>query len=253
MTVRYAFLDSDGPIAFAHRGGASEAPENTMPAFQYAVDLGYRYIETDVHATSDGVLLAFHDSKLDRVTNRTGIIREMPYSEVSKALVDGREPIPRFEELLLAWPLLRINIDPKKDNAVSPLIACLKQHDAIDRVCIGAFSDRRLDVIRAALGPALCTSAGPLETGRLLAASKGLPLPIPTNIGAAQVPIKQGPVTIVDERFVSFMHARELQVHVWTIDDAAEMSDLLDLGVDGIMTDRPAVLRDVFTQRGLWS
>lgn len=252
MTTRYAFLDHDAPLAFAHRGGASEAPENTMPAFQYAVDLGYRYVETDVHATSDGVLLAFHDSKLDRVTNMTGVIREMPYSEVSKALVDGREPIPRFEELLLAWPDLRINIDPKKDNTIAPLIASLKQHHAVDRVCIGAFSDSRLETMRRELGPTLCTSAGPLETTRLVAAAHGLPMPVPHGIACAQVPVKQGPLPIVNSRFVAFMHSREMQVHVWTIDDEPEMDRLFDLGVDGIMTDRPALLKTVMQRRGTW-
>jgi glycerophosphoryl diester phosphodiesterase len=215
VTARYAFLDHDGPIAFAHRGGASEAPENTMPAFQYAVDLGYQYIETDVHATSDGVLLAFHDSKLDRVTNMTGVIREMPYSEVSKALVDGREPIPRFEELLLAWPNLRINIDPKKDNTVAPLIA--------------------------------------LDTTKLVVAAHGLPIPVPHGIACAQVPVKQGPLPIVNARFVEFMHSHAMQVHVWTIDDEPEMDRLFDLGVDGIMTDRPALLKTVMQRRGTWN
>ena len=224
-----------------------------MPAFQYAVDLGYRYIETDVHATSDGVLLAFHDSKLDRVTNMTGVIREMPYSEVAKALVDGREPIPRFDDVLTAWPDLRINIDPKKDNAVAPLITALHQHRALDRVCIGAFSDNRLEAIRLALGPTLCTAAGPMETSRFVAAARGLPVPIPKGPACAQVPVKQGPLPIVTKRFVEFMHARDLHVHVWTIDDAPTMDHLFDLDVDGIMTDRPAVLKEVMQQRTTWS
>lgn len=249
----HAFLDHDGPIAFAHRGGASEAPENTMPAFEYAVNLGYRYIETDVHATADGVLLAFHDAKLDRVTDRNGIIADLPYSEVAKARVDGREPIPRFEELLNAWPDLRINIDPKKHNAVTPLIDALRKSGAIDRVCIGSFSDQRLQTMRHELGPKLCTSSGPLETARLLASSRGMPVGLPPGVAAAQVPVKQGPVPVVTKRFVSFLHRHNLQVHVWTIDDEAEMARLLDLGVDGIMTDRPAVLRSVLESRGQWS
>ncbi len=248
----YAFLDHDGPIAFAHRGGASEAPENTMPAFEYAVNLGYRYIETDVHATADGVLLAFHDAKLDRVTNRTGVIADLPYSEVAKARVDGREPIARLDELLNAWPDLRINIDPKKSNAVAPLISALRKSAAIDRVCIGSFSDQRIRTMRRELGPRLCTSSGPFETGRLLAAARGIPGGIPRGVAAAQVPVREGPIPIVTERFVSFLHRQGLQIHVWTIDDEAEMLRLLDLGVDGIMTDRPAVLRSVIESRGLW-
>jgi glycerophosphoryl diester phosphodiesterase len=248
--VQYAYLDHGGPIAFAHRGGASEVPENTMPAFEHAVNLGYRYVETDVHATRDGVLLAFHDSKLDRVTDRTGIISEMTWDQVRLAKVDGREPIPLLADLLTAWPTLRINIDPKKDNAVAPLLSVLRSHDAIERVCIGAFSDARLRRIRRELGPALCTSAGPKETAQLRFASWGIGR-APSGIAAAQVPVRQGPVPIVDRRFVDYAHERKMAVHVWTIDEAAEMERLLDLGVDGIMTDRPVILRDVFARRGL--
>ena len=96
----WPFLDHPGPLAFAHRGGAGEWPENTMPAFEHAVGLGYRYVETDVHATADGVLVAFHDDALDRVTDRTGKIADLPWSYVAEARVDGREPIPRLDDLL---------------------------------------------------------------------------------------------------------------------------------------------------------
>jgi glycerophosphoryl diester phosphodiesterase len=250
MANRFAYLDHVGPIAFAHRGGASEVPENTMPAFEHAVKLGYGYVETDVHATSDGVLLAFHDSKLDRVTDSKGVISEMTWDQVRGAKVDGLEPIPLFADLLTTWPTLRINIDPKKDNAVAPLVSVLREHNAIDRVCIGAFSDARLRRIRTELGPSLCTSAGPLETARLRFSSWGLG-PVPTGIAAAQVPVRQGPVPVVDRRFLDRAHRAGLVVHVWTIDDEAEMDRLLDLGVDGIMTDRPVILRDVFARRGL--
>src|SRR5450432_2302420 len=134
------FLDWPAPIAFAHRGGAGDWPENTMPAFAGAVALGYRYVETDVHVTSDGVLLAFHDDHLDRVTDGTGAISDLPYAEVRTTLVDGREPIPRLDELLDAWPELRINIDAKHDEAVEPLAEVIEKANAIDRVCVASFS-----------------------------------------------------------------------------------------------------------------
>ena len=121
----YPFLDSPVPLAFAHRGGASEAPENTMPAFEHAVRLGYRYLETDAHVTVDGVLVAFHDERLDRVTDRAGVIAELPWRAVNEARVDGREPIPLLEDLLTAWPDVRINIDPKQDAAAEPLAAAI--------------------------------------------------------------------------------------------------------------------------------
>lgn len=248
----FPFLDWPGPLPFAHRGGASEAPENTLPAFEQAVRLGYRYLETDVHVTADGELLAFHDERLDRVTDRVGAVAELPWSEVQRAKVDGREPIPRFEDLLGAWPEVRINVDPKHDAAVEPLAEVLLRTGAVDRVCVGAFSDRRLDQLQALVGVRLCRSMGPRQVARLVAASRGLPGGGGVTAPCAQVPTHQGPIPLVTDRFVAAAHARGIQVHVWTIDDRAEMARLLDLGVDGIMTDRPQVLKDVLVERGEW-
>lgn len=226
-----------------------------MPAFARAVDLGYRYVETDVHVTADGVLLAFHDSVLDRVTDRTGVVSDLPWSEVRQAKVDGTEPIPLLEDLLGTWPDLRVNIDPKHDGAVDALAQAIEHTGAIDRVCVGAFSDRRLQRLRRRLGDRLCWSHGPIGTARARLGSRIGNRAAPSGDGAApcfQVPVRHGRVTIVDERFMQFAHRRNQQVHVWTIDDAAEMTRLLDLGVDGIMTDRPGVLRDVLVARGDW-
>ncbi len=241
------FLDWPAPLPFAHRGGASEAPENTLPAFEHAVALGYTYLETDVHVTADGVLVAFHDTDLSRTCGRPGIITELPWSDVSTARVGGREPIPLMEDLLEAFPDARFNIDCKSNAAVSALVSVIKRTNAGLRVCISAFDDRRLIRLRAALGPQVCTGLGPGQIAalRFLGRAAG-------GGAAAQVPVRQGRVTLVDERFVRGAHRRGLQVHVWTIDDAHEMRRLLDLGVDGLMTDRPAVLRDVLVERGEW-
>ncbi len=243
----HPYLDWPGPIAFAHRGGASDNPENTMPAFQHAVDLGYTYLETDVHATSDGVLVAFHDPDLSRTCDRGGTISELPWSEVSKARVDGREPIPLFEELMEQFPQARVNIDCKADSAVDGLIASLRRLDCLDRVCIGGFSDRRLRRLRSGLGAALCSSFGPVQIAALR-----FGVPVPWGGQAAQVPVRQGRITIVDERMVRRAHRHGFQVHVWTIDDPVEIRRLLDLGVDGVMTDRPQVLKDVLVERDEW-
>lgn len=251
-TARHPFLDHDGVLAFAHRGGAGAWPENTMPAFEGAVRLGYRYLETDVHLTADGVLVAFHDDRLDRVTDRQGRIGELPWAEVARARVDGREPIVLLEDLLGALPEARVNIDPKHDAAVPALAEAIRRTGALDRVCVGAFSDRRLGRLRALLGPGLCTSLGPAGVARLRAGAAGLPtgrLPSP----CAQVPAAAGRVTVVDERFVAAAHRRGIQVHVWTVDEPAEMERLLDLGVDGLMTDRPEVLKGVLERRGQWA
>jgi glycerophosphoryl diester phosphodiesterase len=241
------YLDWPGPIPIAHRGGASEAPENTMPAFAHAVALGYRYLETDVHATADGVLVAFHDADLARTCGRPGRIDELPWSGVSAARVDGREPIPRLDELLEAFPDARVNIDCKADSAVHALVATVRRTASGRRVCVGAFSDRRLLRLRGMLGPDVCTSLGPGQIAalRVLGRTAGGGL-------AAQVPVRQGPVLVTDAAFVRRAHRAGLQVHVWTVDDAAEMGRLLDLGVDGIMTDRPSTLKDVLQGRGEW-
>ncbi len=222
-----------------------------MPAFEGAVGLGYRYVETDAHVTSDGICLAFHDDRLDRVTDRTGVIAELTYQEVRQARVDGREPIPLLEDLLGAFPDVRVNIDPKHDAAVDALVAVIERTGAIDRVCVGSFSDQRITRLRDALGPRLCTSLGPKAIARLRGGSFGLPAGR-IDGGCAQVPHKYKGVAVTDRRFVERAHTAGLQVHVWTIDDPTEMHDLLDLGVDGIMTDRPAVLRDVLRSRGAW-
>lgn len=243
-----------GPIPFAHQGGAGEAPENTLAAFEAAWRLGYRHFETDVHATSDGVLVAFHDHRLDRVTDRSGRIGDLPWREVAAARVDG-EPIPRLEDILGSFPGAVVNIDPKHDAAVDPLIATIRRCDALDRVIVGSFSDRRLRRIRRALGPRLCTSAGPLGVLRLRAAAAGLPVGAP-RVGAAQIPVSTGigpvRVPLATTRVVAAARRAGIQVHIWTVDDADEMARLLDLGVDGIMTDRPRVLRDVLRSRGAW-
>lgn len=218
-----------------------------MPAFERAVGLGYRYLETDVHTTADGVVVAFHDDDLSRTCGRPGRISELPWREVATARVDGREPIPRLADLIDAWPDARLNIDCKTDQVADPLADELRRTGVLDRVCVGAFSDRRLARLRKRLGPSLCTSAGPIE----LAALK-LTGFTRQAVLAAQVPVRRSVLTVVNARFVARAHRRGLEVHVWTVDDATEMARLLDLGVDGIMTDRPAVLRDVLDQRGQW-
>ncbi|MGK2929912.1 MAG: glycerophosphodiester phosphodiesterase [Acidimicrobiales bacterium] len=247
----FPFLDHPGPIPFAHRGGASEAPENTLPAFEHAVGLGFRYLETDVHVTLDGVLVAFHDDHLDRVTDRSGRIDQLSWREVSEARVDGREPIPLLEDVLGTWPEVRVNIDPKADGSVDPLVEVLRRTDAVDRVCVGSFSDERTDRVRAALGPGLCTAMGPDEFVGLIRAYQGEDVEFRSQ--AAQIP-PVGPKgrPLATPELVEVAHRHGIAVHVWTIDDAAEMGELLDIGVDGIMTDRPAVLREVFEARGIW-
>ena len=247
----HPYLSVTSPVPIAHRGGAGTWPENTMPAFQGAVSLGYQYVETDVHATIDGVLIAFHDDRLDRVTNSTGLVSELTWTEISSARVDGKEPIVRLSDLMTAFPQLNINIDPKSTTAVEPLIKELRIEKALDRVCIGSFSDRRLKAFREAFGDAVCLSMGPLQILRMKLKSSGFPMAA-FSAQCAQIPTKQGPISLATPKFIDACHELDIAVHVWTIDDESEMIRLLDLNVDGIMTDLPQLLLDVLANRGDW-
>jgi len=218
-----------------------------MRAFEQAVGLGYHYVETDVHATLDGVVVAFHDDDLSRTCGRPGRISELPYAEVAAARVDGTETIPTLRDLLDAFPEIRLNIDCKSDAAVAPLADEIAKHDVLDRVCLASFSDARIRSLRRRLGAGLCTAAATRELAVLWATGRNL-----GDAMAAQVPVRQAGMTVVTERFIRRAHHVRVAVHVWTIDDEAEMHRLLDLGVDGIITDRPVVLRDVFVERGIW-
>ena len=146
--VDHAFLEHEGVLAFAHRGDHQAGPENTLSAFEGAVQQGFCYLETDVHCSKDGVLLAFHDDRLDRVTDQQGLIAQTDYALIRQARIRETEQIPRLESLLEAFPDARFNIDPKSDTAVGPLIDIIRHMDAEQRVCIGSFYGRRLRWVR---------------------------------------------------------------------------------------------------------
>lgn len=245
-------------LAFAHRGGAYhpdlEGLENTMAAFRHAVDLGYRYLETDVHVTADGVLLAFHDAVLDRVTDRVGSLAGSTFKEVRAARVAGREEIPRLDDLLDTFPETLFNIDLKADGAVQPLARMIEQRAVWDRVLVGSFSPRRLEGFRRASGGRVATSAHPWEVVafRLLPSSRLADRLTRGRPVAFQVPHRRGPLTVVTPGFVRRARAAGKHVHVWTVDDPDEMHLLLDRGVDGLMTDRTDILKAVLQRRGLW-
>lgn len=252
-SVPHPYLDHPGPLAFAHRGGAADGIENTAAAFRRAADAGYRYFETDVHASADGRLVAFHDATLDRVTDARGRIAELPWSEIQRARVAGREPLPLFEELLETFPEARWNVDIKAGPALAPLVELIRRTDSWDRVCVGSFSEARVAGAHRLAGPRLATSYGVRGVVGLRLRSYGIPAALRAGAVCAQVPESQGGVRVVDRRFVREAHARGLQVHVWTVNDPERMAALLDLGVDGIMTDHIETLRTVLSERGAWA
>ncbi|MFI1992238.1 glycerophosphodiester phosphodiesterase [Actinoplanes sp. NPDC020271] len=247
------FLDGPRPRAFAHRGGAAEGDENTAAAFGRAVALGYRYVETDVHATADGVPVVIHDARLDRLAGRPGMVADLTWADLATIRVGGESAVPRLDEVLDAWPRIRFNIDLKAGPVVEPAVAAVRRAGAGDRVLLASFSDTRLSRARALAGPRVATSLGMRGVARLrLASIAGLPVRLPESVAAVQIPVRQGPIPVLTKRFLEYVHKIGREVHAWTIDDPAEMRRLLDLGVDGIMTDRVDVLRDVYSARGLW-
>ena len=239
--------------AIAHRGGAWEAPENSLLAFRRAVDLGFTYLETDVRATADGVPVIFHDALLDRTTSMSGRIRDLPWRQVRAARIHGRQPLMTLPELLEEFPTTRFNLDLKEPNAVEPFVAVMRRMNAWDRVVVGSFGHDRLTRARRMGGVRLATSQSPQEVLRLWLAARGRGGRYrPPPASCVQVPPTFGGRTVVDRSLLGLAHSFGWHVHVWTIDSAAQMERLIDLGVDGIMTDRPTVLRQVLRQRELW-
>jgi glycerophosphoryl diester phosphodiesterase len=249
-----AYLDRPLPIAFAHRGGAAHQPENSWPAFEHAAGLGYTHLETDARATSDGILLAFHDRTLDRVTDRTGRISRMPYQDVAQARIGGTEPIPLIEDLLGAWPDHYFNIDLKDVPAIRPMMDVLRRTGAWDRVCVTSFSARRLHAARALLDRPVCMALSPAGVAALRLAG-GVPLCGPalaTRLAEAGVHCAQIPGRLATGAFIRRAHEAGLQVHVWTLNRRCDMERALDLGADGVMTDQTVMLRDLLAERGHW-
>ncbi|MCB0917732.1 MAG: glycerophosphodiester phosphodiesterase [Actinobacteria bacterium] len=253
LSSPFAVLQGATPHAIAHRGGAWEAPENSERAFQHAITLGFSFLETDIRATSDGVAVVFHDPSLDRTTDREGLIRELTWDTVSKARIHGREPILRLDELLESFPDVRFNLDVKEPNAIIPFVDTVRDSRAWDRICVGSFSHERLVRVRRLAGPRLATSLSPKEIINLRLRSLGLPVRWkPPKAACAQIPISFGAHILAESRFLAAAHELGWQVHVWTVDQPDVMSQLLELGVDGIMSDRPSTLKRVLDGLGLW-
>jgi len=250
--VKPPFLEYDGPVAFAHRGGVGGVhPENTMEAFQAAYDMGYRYFETDAQATHDGVLLAFHDDRLDRLTNLEGRVGDLMWKDIRYSRINNNYAIARLEDVLTAWPDVFVNIDPKSDRAASLLPTLLRDPSLLRRVCVGSFAGRRLDELRRIFGPRLCTSMGPGEVFRLKLNSWGFPV-AGYLANCAQVPLYWRGIKLVTPAFITAAHDAGIKVHVWTINDETVMAELLDMGVDGIMTDNLQGLKSLMQERDLW-
>ena len=249
------------PVALAHRGGALYEPnlgiENTMTAFRNAVDLGYTHIETDVHATRDGRLVAFHDDRLDRVSDLQGRIRSMDWDELRWARVGHGEHVPLLSEVIDTFPEIKLNIDLKALRTAELLWELIEQRGLHDSVCVGSFFQREITTFRKVSAGRVATAAAQAGTVLMRFGPRALSRLLRSPADVFQVPptylLGRREVTVVTRKLVDGAHHFGKQVHVWTVDDPDEMHRLLDLGVDGLVSDRIDVLKDVLTDRDVWT
>jgi glycerophosphoryl diester phosphodiesterase len=238
--VPSTYFDPPRPRVLAHRGLALEAPENTLLSFAHAVGVGASYLETDVHLTADGVAVVSHDPSLRRVAGRDVDVSRLTMAELRRVDLGHGQGYCSLEEALDAFGETRFNIDVKAETAVAATVDAVQRTRAGARVLLTSFSDRR----RRRLGelvPDAVTSAGRAGVIRARrAAFAGADALRRALRGAAalQVPERVGPVRFVTSRFVERVHEAGVEVHVWTVNDPADMVRLLDLDVDGLVTDR---------------
>lgn len=253
---RPEFLRADGPIAMAHQGFAPtrSIPQNSMAAFAEAVRLGYRYLETDVRATRDGVAVILHDRKIDSLPRP---IDKLDWKDIPESALGNGESIATLEAVLHNWPTVRLNIDVKARSAIRPTADVIERLNAHDRVLIASFSDLRRRRTLRRLTKAVATSAGSRVIVALLAAatigcqrcaSRAL-----RDVDCVQLPARRLGLPFITPRLVRAIHAAGRQVHAWTIDSPTEMNRLLDSGVDGIISDRADKLRELLIARGDWA
>ena len=234
------YLDYDGLKVLAHRGGAEESYENTTESFEYSQLLGCEFIETDVQVSSDGIPYIFHDDDLKRILNKPVRFDSLSSNEIDDLSIFNSCKIPKLSDTLLRFPNLCFQIDFKTDEVVMPALDVINDMNVFDRVCIASFSSKRLQKVRS-LYPDLCISMGPNEVFKTLLASLNLfKGEIPGD--CLQIPMSYYGIKIVSKRFVDFVHSRGLKIMIWTINDIKTFKYLMNLGVDGIITDKPKLL-----------
>jgi glycerophosphoryl diester phosphodiesterase len=251
--TRARYHDDAHPVAIAHRGGAGLAPENTIAAFAQSYALGLRYLETDVRLTADGVCVLFHDAGTRRLTGVPGRLDRFTWAELRRLTVFGVEPVARLEDLLQAFPDARLALDLKDPRAIGRIAALVRSLAAHERICLAGSADQWLADARAVLGPAVATAMGWQSTVRLVAAARSGYRPrgvVPAPY--VHVPLRLHGVPVFLDRLVAMAAELGSRAVVWTVDDPATMTNLLDAGVHAIITDRPDLLREVLVARDAW-
>ena len=244
------------PLVFAHRGGGGLYPENTLEAFKYSAQMGVDVLELDVHSTSDGALVVMHDAMVDRTTNGAGRVNQMTLAELKKLdagfkfTPDGGRSfpfrgkgitIPTLQEIFDALPDKTFNVEPKQaePSVTSPLCEILRARKMTEKVIVGSFRQAAIDEFRAECAE-VATAATPAEVRDFLAMYKvGLGESYSPPMQVLQIPERLGSLQIVSKDFIETARRLNLKVHVWTINDADDMQRLIEMRVDGIMTDYP--------------
>ena len=234
------YLDYQGIAVLAHRGGSIESLENTIESFHYSKSLGCKFIETDVQVSSDGIPYIFHDETLLRLLNRDDVFSSLHSSEIDNLRIFDEHSIPKLETVLRIFPDMKFQIDVKTDEVAMPALKVIQENNAMDRVCIASFNSKRLSLVNNNY-PDICISMGPNEVAKMLLSSFGL---YKKSIlgNCLQIPIYEYGIKLVTKRFVKFIHSKGLKVCVWTINDEKTFKYLIDIGVDGIITDKPKLL-----------
>ena len=237
------YLDYQGVAVLAHRGGSIESLENTIESFHYSKSIGCEFIETDVQVSSDGIPYIFHDETLTRLLHRDDVFSSLHSNEIDNLKIFDEHSIPKLETVLRMFPDMKFQIDVKTDEVAMPALAVIQENNAMDRVCIASFNSKRLNLVNNNY-PNICISMGPNEVAKMLLSSFGLYKK--SILGSClQIPIYEYGIKLVTKRFVKFIHSKGLKVCVWTINDEKTFKYLIDLGVDGIITDKPKLLFEV--------
>jgi glycerophosphoryl diester phosphodiesterase len=244
------------PLVFAHRGGGGLFPENTLEAFLYSAKMRVDFLELDVHSTADGALVVMHDNTIDRTTNGRGKVSELTLAELKKLDAgylftnDGGQTfpfrgkgitVPTLTEIFDALPNIRFNIEPKQaePSITKPLCELIRARNMTEKVIVGSFRQTAIDEFRQQC-PEVATSATPSEATTFFAMYKvGLAKSYTPPMQALQIPKNLGFLNVVSKDFIESAHKLNLQVHVWTINEPTEMKRLIEMNVDGIMTDYP--------------
>ena len=234
------YLDYEGIEVLAHRGGAEESYENTLESFKYSQSLGCKFIETDVQVSSDGIPYIFHDDELKRICEIPKKFDGLKSDEIDSLTIFNNHKIPKLEDALNEFPNLSFQIDFKTDEVVEPALNVIQKTNSSDRVCIASFSSKRLERVRSASSN-LCISMGPNEVFKTLLSRYKL---INSSLkgDCLQVPMKYYGVKIVTKKFVEYLKSKNIKIMVWTINDVETFKYLIQLEVDGIITDRPKLL-----------